>query len=70
MKVLKGLIQNDDGMFIALFQIAYVFYFMCNRIPSDTMDLKFYEETLQFWLEWQEVKKPKIDIIYSNDLGK
>ena len=70
---IKRLLQNKDGKWRAtashFFQTNNLnFYLMCNRGPPDTMDHKFYEETLQCWSELQEVKTPTVDIIYNHTI--
>ena len=70
---IKRLLQNKDGKWRAtalhFFQTNNLnFYLMCNKGPSDTMGNKFYEETLQYWSELQEVKTPTADIIYNQTI--
>ena len=69
----KHLLQNKDGKWQAtashFFQTNNLnFHLMCNRGPPDTMDHEFYGETLQCWLELQEVKTPRADIIYNQTI--
>ena len=70
---IKRLLQNKDGKWRAtashFFQTNNLnSYFMCNRSPCNIMDHKFYEETLQYWSELQEVKVPIAEIIYNQTI--
>ena len=69
----KRLLQNKDGKWRAtashFFQTNNLnSYFMCNRGPCNIMDHKFYETTLQYWSELQEVKVPTAEIIYNQTI--
>ena len=70
---IKRLLQNKDGKWRAtashFFQTNHLnSYFMCNRGPCNIIDHKFYEETLQYWSELQEVKVPTTEIIYNQTI--
>ena len=70
---IKRLLQNKDGKWRPtashFFQTNNQnFYLMCNRGPPNTMDHRFYEETLQCWSELQEVKTPTADIMYNETI--
>ena len=70
---IKRLLQNKDGKWRAtashFFQTNNLnSYFMWNRGPCNIMDHKFYEETLQYWSELQEVKVPTAEIIYNQTI--
>ena len=70
---IKRLLQNKDGKWRAtashFFQTNNLnSYIMCNRGPCNIMDHKFYEETLQYWSELQEVIVPSAEIIYNQTI--
>ena len=66
---IKRLLQNKDRKWHFFQTNNLNSYFMCNRGPCNVMDHKFYEETVQFWSELQEVKVPTAEIIYNQTIG-
>ena len=70
---IKRLLQNKDGKWRVtashFFQTNNLnSYFMGNRGPCNIMDHKFYQDTLQYWSELQEVKVPTAEIIYNQTI--
>ena len=69
---IKRLLQNKTGKWRYTAAKFYKtnnlnYYFNCNRIPSDIGN-KFYEETLHYWSELQEIRIPTVEIIHNQTI--
>ena len=66
---IKILLQNKTGKWRSTAAKFYKtgdlnYYFKCNRIPINIGN-KFYEETLNYWSELQEIRIPTVEIIHT-----
>ena len=69
---IKRLLQNKTGKWRYTAAKFYKtndlnYHFKCNRIPSDIGN-KFYEETLHYWSELQEIRIPTVEIIHNQTI--
>ena len=69
---IKRLMQNKTGKWRHTAAKFYKtndlnYYFKCNRIPSNIGN-KFYEETLHYWSELQEIRIPTVEIIHNQTI--
>ena len=69
---IKRLLQNKTGKWRYTAAKFYKtnnlnYYFKCNRIPSDIGN-KFYEETLHYWSELQQIRIPTVEIIHNQTI--
>ena len=69
---IKRLLQNKTGKWRHTAAKVYKtndlnYYFKCNRIPSNIGN-KFYEETLHYWSELQEIRTPTVEIIHNQTI--
>ena len=69
---IKRLLQNKTGKWRHTAAKFYKtndldYYFKCNRIPSNIGN-KFYEETLHYWSELQEIRIATVEIIHNQTI--
>lgn len=67
---IKRLLNNKSGKcrdtaanFLKTSDLNY--YFKCNRIPDLRIGNKFYEETLKYWGELQQIQTPTVEVIHN-----